>query len=46
MDVCLPTELYVYQFIDFFIYGCEEFEILLILFFLKLHGFSVFVPVL
>ena len=46
MDVCLPTKLHVYQFIDSSIYGCEEFEILLILFFLKLHGFSVFVPVL
>ena len=46
MDVCLPTELHVYQFIDSSIYGCEEFEIFLILFFLELHGFPVFVPVL
>ena len=36
MDVCLPTELHVYQFIDSSIYGCEDFEILLILIFLKL----------
>jgi len=46
LDVRLLTELHVCQFIDFSIYGCEEFEILLILFFLKLHGFLVFVPVL
>ena len=34
------------QFIDSSINGCEKFKILLILFFLKLHDFSVFVPIL
>ena len=33
------------QFIYFSINGCEEFEILLILFFLKLHDFLVFVSI-
>ena len=35
------AELISCQFIDSSVNGCEEFEILLILFFLKLHGFSV-----
>jgi len=36
LTTCLPV-------INSSINGCEEFEILLILFFLKLHDFSVFV---
>jgi len=41
----LLAELLASQFIDSSINGCEEFKILLILYFLKMHDFLVFVQI-